>query len=119
VAVGANAFLAKPLDPGTLLARLATLLKIRFVHADEGDRAPSPSIDVRNVTLDVNDAGVRALLDRIDEAADMGRTVQIHRIIGEVEDPSVRAALQASLGTALDELDGDAVRAAVRRLAGE
>lgn len=121
VAVGANVFLSKPLDPATLLGHLERLLGIRYRYDDAvaATSPTGPTIEAQTVSLDASDPAVRAILDRIDEAADMGRTAQVRRIVDEVADPVVQATLRSSLGAALDELDGDAVRAVVRRLAGE
>ena len=112
MAVGANAFLAKPVDSLVLLHKIAELLRIDYV--DDGLEAPpaeTAAADVAASSLAVLRAHPQApaVLAQIRSAAELGQILRIEALLAGVTDPALQRALRSLLGTALREQDADLV----------
>jgi hypothetical protein len=112
MAIGANAFLAKPVDSLVLLHKIADLLRIDYV--DDGREAPPAATvgaDEATSSLAVLRAHPQApaVLAQIRSAAELGQIPRIEALLAGVTDPSLQRALRSLLGTALREQDADLV----------
>jgi signal transduction histidine kinase/DNA-binding response OmpR family regulator len=105
-AVGADRFLAKPVDSAALLQVIADLLHLEYHDSDEPEAAAPPAAEVaalRAVVL------AQPVAERIREAAELGQLMRIESLIDEVPDEDLRRALHRLLDAALREQDADRV----------
>jgi signal transduction histidine kinase/DNA-binding response OmpR family regulator len=112
MAIGANAFLAKPVDSLVLLHKIAELLRIDYV--DDGREAQSATpagADDAASSLTALRAHPQApaVLAQIRSAAELGQILRIEALLAGVADPALQRALRSLLGTALREQDADLV----------
>lgn len=112
MAIGANAFLAKPVDSLVLLHKIAELLRIDYV--DDGREAQSATpagADDAASSLAALRAHPQApaVLAQIRSAAELGQILRIEALLAGVTDPALQRALRSLLGTALREQDADLV----------
>ncbi len=112
MAVGASAFLPKPVDGVALLQKIATLLQVDYLYRDD-PQAPSAAPEAGGQSPDaaagqrLREADAQALITRLREAAEIGQLMRVQSLIDETADAELARALHLWLDPALREQDAD------------
>ena len=112
-AIGANAFLPKPVDGVALLQKIASLLQVDYVYRDDL-AASAPAVaqaDTQEAAARerLRSADAQPLLAQLREAADIGQLMRVQSLIDGCADAELSQALHRLLDPALREQDAELV----------
>ncbi|MFM8769797.1 MAG: response regulator, partial [Rubrivivax sp.] len=113
MAIGASAFLPKPVDGVALLQKMASLLEVDYLYRDDL-KAPAPAVaqvDAQSAAARerLRSADARPLIAQLREAADIGQLMRVQSLIDGCSDAQLSEALHRLLDPALREQDAELV----------
>lgn len=113
-AAGANAFVPKPVEGLALLQKMAGLLKIEYLYAQQPAGAGGSKQGVQHLREALGQPQARGWVQGIRDAAELGQIRRVEALIGQISDTRLQSALLDALGAALKEQDSELV---LKRLA--
>ena len=112
MAVGANAFLPKPVDGVALLQKMGTLLQIDYLYRGDAQSPPATPAAAGQAPdhaaqQRLREADAQPLLASLREAAEIGQLMRVQSLIDESGNAELARALHLLLDPALREQDAD------------